>query len=215
MRFSLKLLETDSQFRKLALEQLSKEVKKVLDSAIPQIKNSVQNLIKQNIMSEPEYSSLTSSQGKLRLEFGIDNTMMVDMAIDNIVNTVNITLKPVKIANVGLTGGFLLTAIESDELQMISKSFAQMTEKGVSLEWLRWLLFEGASPIVKGYDVSFSNNNPYSRTGGAVMVKVGRKSWRVPPEYIGTVKNNWITRAIDKTDEAITKIIQAEIENKI
>jgi len=95
MRFSLKLLETDSQFRKLALEQLSKEVKKVLDSAIPQIKNSVQNLIKQNIMSEPEYSSLTSSQGKLRLEFGIDNTMMVDMAIDNIVNTVNITLKPV------------------------------------------------------------------------------------------------------------------------
>jgi len=98
---------------------------------------------------------------------------------------------------------------------MISKSFAQMTEKGVSLEWLRWLLFEGASPIVKGYDVSFSNNNPYSRTGGAVMVKVGRKSWRVPPEYIGTVKNNWITRAIDKTDEAITKIIQAEIENKI
>jgi len=215
MRFSLKLLETDSQFRKLALEQLSKEVKKVLDSAIPQIKNSVQNLIKQNIMSEPEYSSLTSSQGKLRLEFGIDNTMMVDMAIDNIVNTVNITLKPVKIANVGLTGGFLLTAIESDELQMISKSFAQMTEKGVSLEWLRWLLFEGASPIVRGYDVSFSNNNPYSRTGGAVMVKVGRKSWRVPPEYIGTVKNNWITRAIDKTDEAITKIIQAEIENKI
>jgi len=215
MRFSLKLLETDSQFRKLALEQLSKEVKKVLDSAIPQIKNSVQNLIKQNIMSEPEYSSLTSSQGKLRLEFGIDNTMMVDMAIDNIVNTVNITLKPVKIANVGLTGGFLLTAIESDELQMISKSFAQMTEKGVSLEWLTWLLFEGASPIVKGYDVSFSNNNPYSRTGGAVMVKVGRKSWRVPPEYIGTVKNNWITRAIDKTDEAITKIIQAEIENKI
>jgi len=215
MRFSLKLLETDSQFRKLALEQLSKEVKKVLDSAIPQIKNSVQNLIKQNIMSEPEYSSLTSSQGKLRLEFGIDNTMMVDMAIDNIVNTVNITLKPVKIANVSLTGGFLLTAIESDELQMISKSFAQMTEKGVSLEWLRWLLFEGASPIVRGYDVSFSNNNPYSRTGGAVMVKVGRKSWRVPPEYIGTVKNNWITRAIDKTDEAITKIIQAEIENKI
>jgi hypothetical protein len=28
MRFSLKLIESDSQFRKLALEQLAKEVKK-------------------------------------------------------------------------------------------------------------------------------------------------------------------------------------------
>jgi hypothetical protein len=47
------------------------------------------------------------------------------------------------------------------------------------------------------------------------MVETKRKSWRVPVEYIGTVRNNWITRAIDKTDEAISKLIQTEIENKI
>ena len=28
-------------------------------------------------------------------------------------------------------------------------------------------------------------------------------SWRVPPEYAGSITNNWITRAIDQSQTAI------------
>lgn len=213
MRFTLKLLETDSQFRKMALEQLSAKLDKGIQASIPVIKSATQEMIKMAILSEPEYASLTSSRGILRVEFGIENPSLVDLAIDNIVNTVNIKMTKLKIGNLGISGGFVLTAIPKDELQMISKSFSQFTEKGVSLEWLRWLLYEGASPIVRGYSIRIGENR-HSRTGGALMVE-SKKSWRVPSSYIGTAKNNWITRSINKIEDQLTNFIKTTIESRV
>lgn len=213
MRFTLKLLETDSQFRKMALEELSTKLNKRIQDSIPEIKTATQEMLKTAILAEPEYASLTSSRGTLRVEFGIENTALVDLAIDNIVNTVNIKMTKLKIGNLGISGGFVLTAIPQDELQMISKSFSQFTEKGVSLEWLRWLLYEGASPIVRGYSVRIGENR-YSRTGGALMVE-SKKSWRVPSSYIGTARNNWITRAIDKIEGRLTNFIKTTIASNV
>lgn len=213
MRFTLKLLETDSQFRRMALEQLSEQLNKAIQASIPKIKLATQELLKTAILSEPEYGALTSARGPLRIEFGIEDPSLVNFAIDNIVNTVNIKATRLKIGNLGISGGLVLTAIPQDELEMISKSFSQFTEKGVSLEWLRWLLYEGANPIVRGYSVRIGENR-YSRTGGALMVQ-SKKSWRVPATYIGTVKNNWITRSIDKIEDQITGLIQTSIESSI
>lgn len=213
MRFTLKLLETDSQFRQMVLEQMFEQLNKAIQTSIPKIKLSTQELLKTAILSEPEYGALTSSRGPLRIEFGIEDPSMVNLAIDNIVNTVNIKATKLKIGNLGISGGFVLTAIPKDELEMISKSFSQFTEKGVSLEWLRWLLYEGANPIVRGYSVRIAENR-HSRTGGALMVQ-SKKSWRVPATYIGTAKNNWITRSIDKIEDQITSLIQTSIESSI
>jgi len=40
-------------------------------------------------------------------------------------------------------------------------------------------------------------------------------NWRVPPEYAGTVRDNWTTRALSRVDSSITKIIQSTFESNI
>jgi hypothetical protein len=36
--------------------------------------------------------------------------------------------------------------------------------------------------------------------------------WRVPPEFAGNIKNNWITRAIDSAGPEIENLLQASIQ---
>ncbi|MFM7852641.1 MAG: hypothetical protein ACKO96_12190, partial [Flammeovirgaceae bacterium] len=112
----------------------------------------------------------------------------------------------VKPSNLGVSGGFQLTVLPSDTLQAIAKSVGQTSEKGVLLPWLSWLLYEGVSPIVRGYDVKITGNI-YSRTGGALMIK-SNKNWRVPGEFAGTVTDNWVTRAIDSIEKDIIASIK-------
>jgi hypothetical protein len=90
-------------------------------------------------------------------------------------------------------------------LLSVADQFSVITEKGQQLPWLKWLLFEGTSSIVKDYDVKFGPNTK-SRTGEAIMVQTNR-SWRVPPEFAGTIADNWFTRAIDSIDDSIETII--------
>ena len=56
--------------------------------------------------------------------------------------------------------------------------------------------------------------NPNSRTGMAVMVG-SNNNWRVPPAFVGTITNNWTTRAIDRIENQVGNIIQKTIENNI
>jgi hypothetical protein len=213
MKFSLKLLQSDSTIRQMILEDLIIIVQKSISSAIPGIITKVKTLIKESLKQQPEYASLTYPGGVLRLEFGIENPSLVEAAIDSIADTVYVSAERVKASNIGLKGGFVLHAMPHDDIQMISRSFIQPTEKGVGLEWLRWLLYEGTKPIIRGYNVQFKESR-YSRTGLALMVE-SRKSWRVPSDYVGTIRNNWITKSIEDIDNQIISIIQNEIESKI
>lgn len=213
MRFTLKVIESDSKIRKDILETLSQHMDKVMKKSVVSIEAKIRILIKQSLRSQPEYDSLISPVGKLRLEFGIANTSDVDSIIDQIVGTSDFSLKPTKPSNLGVSGGFQLTVLPSDILQSIAKSVGQTSEKGVLLPWLSWLLYEGVSPIVRGYDVKITGNI-YSRTGGALMIK-SNKNWRVPGEFAGTVTDNWITRAIDSIEKDIIASIKKTIEDNL
>ena len=73
------------------------------------------------------------------------------------------------------------------------------TEKGQSLHWLRWLLKEGAKPIVIGYQYV---PGKAGRSRGGVMM-ANAQSWRVPPQFSGTDENNFITRAFSGREKEV------------
>lgn len=212
MKFSLNLVENSSDIAKLILTNLKKEIDKVIDKALPNIKLDIQNLVKEALISEPEYSSLKA--GTLRAELGILNVGEVDGVVDAMVNTLEIISQPIKIGNGGLSGGFTLTMIRSADISGIIGLDIAMTktEKGQSLPWLEWLLLRGNDKIIQDYSVNYISNSYRSRTGSAVMIS-NPNGWRIPANFAGTEGDNWTTRAISKIGNKIPKIIQSNLEN--
>lgn len=210
MKFSLTVLESQSDISKLILEQIRSIIDKAINKALPRISSELKQLIAEALRSQPEYASLLS--GTLRAELGLSSTDVVNKLIDAMVNTLTIETNPIVINNKGIKGGFKLTMIKSDDINgLIYTDIASVIDDaGYSLPWLEWLLLRGNDIIVKNYSVSYTSSE-YSRSGMAIMVP-SSSNWRVPPNFAGTQKDNWTTRAISSVEKDIYLILQSNIE---
>lgn len=210
MKFSLTVLESQSDISKLILEQIRSIIDKAINKALPRISSELKQLIAEALRSQPEYASLLS--GTLRAELGLSSTDVVNKLIDAMVNTLTIETNPIVINNKGIKGGFKLTMIKSDDINgLIYTDIASVIDDaGYSLPWLEWLLLRGNDIIVKNYSVSYTPSE-YSRSGMAIMVP-SSSNWRVPPNFAGTQKDNWTTRAISSVEKDIYLILQSNIE---
>lgn len=214
MKITAKLAESNSVVRKTILSALAQDVSQTINKSLPSIKLKIKDTVREAIKQEPEYDSLKN--GVLRYEFGIDNSSSVDYIIDLLVDTIKVDNKTIKTTNQGLSGGFKITMIGTQDLNDVADHpYASVVDalRDYELPWLRWLLFEGASPIVKNYEVRMGPNEN-SRTGMAIMVE-SKSNWRVPSQFVGTVSNNWITRAFDRIDDSIENHIQKTILSNI
>lgn len=211
MKFSFKLLDSDSYVRKEVLNAIKNHMEQTFNKALPTIRTKIKPILENALKQEPEYNSLVA--GQLRLEFGIPDTSKVDEVISKLADTIFINTNPISITNAGLSGGFTIYAIKSDDISGVIYEDSAMViddNKGYKLPWLEWLLLKGNKTIIQKHDVKIGSN-PVSRTGMAIMVE-SNKSWRVPPEFVGNNKNNWTTRAIERTQNEIKNIIQKTIE---
>lgn len=211
MKYSIDLVESDAQVIELILKNLLPMLNKKLDIAITNIIRLINLGLENSIRNQSEYSSLTSPNGRLRSEFGIPDVSLVDGAINAILDSVFVQRKNLSISNKKIVGGVTLGFLPNSVIVDVAEQFSVTTERGQSLPWLKWLLFEGTSTIIKDYSVKIGPN-PKSRTGEAIMVETNR-SWRVPPEFAGTVSDNWFTRAIDNIDDSIEEIIKKSLES--
>lgn len=214
MQLSFNLLSNAGDINRQILAAIRDHMSSVFVKAIPSIRDKIKVLIKEALVAQPEYSSLIS--GQLKYEFGIPASQQVNAIIDLWVNNIQVDYNPPVARSTTITGGLSLSAIEADYSDVISSEAAIVVDSmsGAVLPWLEWLLLYGGKIIVKNYSVKFGPN-PRSRTGMAVMVETNGKNWRVPPEFAGTLNNNWVTRALDTIDDKILDIIQAEIEKHI
>jgi hypothetical protein len=214
MKITVSLLESDSVIRQQIFQSLKQDLTNVMARSRISILDKIKIVLAQALKEEPEYSSLAN--GDLRLQFGIPDPTAVDQVVQKLAETVDIKMIPITISSLGLKGGFTLTALKSDDMGgVVSDSSAMVNDsaRGYSLPWLEWLLYKGNEIIVRKFDVELGPN-PNSRTGMAVMVG-SNNNWRVPPAFVGTITNNWTTRAIDRIEKQVGDIIQKTIENNI
>lgn len=214
MRIGLNLIETDAQIRSLILNSMIDALNKAIDKAIPDINNKIKQSLKDSLRQEPEFASLVS--GQLRAEFGLPNSNIADIVVEALGNTVEIKKNNLVANRAGISGGFTLTALKSEDMNgIIYTNLASVVdnERGYALPWLEWLLYHGGSIIVREYKVQYGNS-PFSRSGMAIMVE-SNKNWRVPPEFAGTTRNNWTTRAIERMKDNVYHIMKKEIESNL
>lgn len=208
LSFDLKLTESNSTISRNILQALLPDLNKYFDKISSNIRKNISSILINHIKSQPEYDSLLS--GKLMAEFGIpDAASRLSGILSTIENGSVVKTKPLRISGSQINGSVKLEMIQKDFADLLSLGEASFTtEKGSNLEWLRWLLIEGDTTIIADYTFVLGPS-PSSRTGMGIMRQFGGSSWRVPPEFAGSVNNNWITRAINSASADIEKALQS------
>ena len=211
LQFNTKLVESNSVIAQKIAYALIPQINQYLDGIYDKLKTMIPPILISNIQAQSEYTSIMS--GSLKGEFGIpDPQQRLSEILSTISNGSIVTKKPTSVINGKISGGIKLQMIKSDFSDLISLGAASVTtEKGTKLNWLQWLLLEGDTVIISDY-AFVPGPSPASRTGLGVMKQFNGAFWRVPPEFAGSIKNNWITRAIDSASSDINSTIQQIIK---
>lgn len=211
MKYTLKLIETDKQIRDKVMKVLQPQMAKFIKATIPKLKNKIVPMLSTAIVGSPEYESILN--GKLKYEFGIpDSYFKLEGLLGIWLNNIQIEYNPPKIAGSYVKTSISVNMIKSDFSDVLGSDYAQVidSKRGYGLFWLEWLLLDGRKTIVPDHEVALGPSSR-SRTGFALMVS-SNNDWSVPDEYAGTIKDNWITRAIDTIQPDILNILKDSLK---
>lgn len=212
MNISLKILESNSQIQQSIMQALLPQVNDYMKDAISTIRKEIGTIVNNAIINTPEYDSLIS--GKLKYELGIpDANTKIAGLLDIWTKNIYIEYMPPKIISSKIKSSFSASLIKSNFDDVLSTDLAYVIDNiyQYRLPWLEWLLLEGNKILVKKQEVVIGPN-PRSRTGFALM-KESNKSWKVPSEFAGTIRDNWITRAIDSIEEEVNNLLERTLKS--
>ncbi len=204
----------NSQLKEFVLEEVKQQLAVAFSGSVEPIKNRLQDMCDGIIRGSKEYESLLN--GDLLGELGVPGVKSrLDLIVSTVKNSLQVAYQPITKRGGNLTGGLIISILKADFQDILTSNAASYTtEKGQIIPWLDWLLLQGDRIIVLGYDAVFTTTvveQLRSRTGLALMKK--GSGWRVPPEFSGTIKNNWLTRAFDfdSIEDMILHIVEDEI----
>jgi len=203
---SLKILESNSQIKDKIYEAIVQELNKRVFKNKNNVTTRLQNAVKRWVGAQPEIASLraNSSAGSLGAQFGLTSgtsDMIADIITSTVAGSMVVKIQPIKKT---LKGTLEINFQRDDFINLLSlQSGHVLTEKGTDLHWLDWLLIKGDTAIITGYTYI---PGPLGRSGGGEMNIGGL--WRVPPEFSGTITNNFITRSFKGTEKETAEILK-------
>lgn len=207
-----KVIQSVGDFKKFVLKSLTESLNNKLFKDLKKTEDFIRDTIIESVKNQDEYNSLKS--GILRNQFGLADTSVVDQVLNELDDLI-VTINKPRAGSNAINANFTINMIKEDHSSILSSSAARIqTEKGGQLEWLRWLLLEGGNSVVIGYRY-LPKTTPYSRTGEGIMVKGKSAIFRVPPKYIGTIGDNWITRGVDEALPTIESYINTLIQKSL
>lgn len=210
MQFTTTLLESDKQIIQMILKSLLSDVTKYMKKASKQLEPEIKSIIQKGFLASDEYNSLVS--GALRYEFGLSDASSKVSQILQVWDNTIVEFKTPKIKGNQIYSSLRISMIPADYNDVLALPGSTVqTAKGQDLPWLQWLLLFGDKTIIKDYEI-FVGSNPNSRTGGAVMKKVVGGKWKVPSQFSGSSKNNWVTRVLDDVSTQIDNAIKKAVK---
>lgn len=207
------VLENSKIIVRKILKYITDFVNGLLQRNVKQVEIDIRKLVEDAIKRQPEYKSLLG--GKLQSELGVTHPQhRLDEIIRIIVDSIEVKVNKLKESGGQLTGGLEIQFVKTKFADLLKAPVASyITDKGVKIEWLSWLLLEGDKLIVRQYMIGIDPKN-YARTGlGQIMINTPKKQggWRVPPEFAGTAENNFITRALIEVYNDIGKLLEGAV----
>ncbi len=205
MTLSVKLLDTNAQIQQAIFTELAKQINQLVNKNNNKVLRELKAQIKEWVVQTPEVSSLLS-QGldfSLNALFGLVSgsaPSAVEAIASSVAEATSITINKV---DRNLAGNIQFNFQPKDFGNLLGLPEGhQLSEEGIDLHWLDWLLTKGDSIIIQGY---YYDPKGEGRSGGGTM-KIGG-TFRVPPEFSGTVDNNFITRLFVGKEKAIQSVL--------
>jgi hypothetical protein len=211
---SVKLLESDSRIENKVLNAIAEEVNDKIIHIIDKIRDEIRLATVLYLQSTGTYESLVN--GDLAGHFGLvqgRREYHVNVILQTIANNIEVEYRKLKRVAKHFTGGLQIRVLIKDFSDILGLPQAvQFTERLEPLEWLDWLLTKGDRPIIKEWEIRFYPGK--GRSGMAIMVEDDAESWRVPPEFSGTIRSNWLTKDINNPIylSIIKTVIQKEMD---
>lgn len=202
---TLKLLGSDASITKTIHTAIAKSINELISKKKRKVEAKLRRAVRFWITATPEMQSLMEKgiPNSLNSQFGlrnIDAKGAVEAIVSSIVNSAEIKISKI---NNKLTGKIEFNFQPSDLRNLLGLSEGHVvTEKGQDLHWLDWLLTKGNSTVIIGYTYSTSGDG---RSGVGSMKKGG--SFRVNPQFSGTVNNNFITRSLVSREQKVISIL--------
>lgn len=199
--FEIILREDNRSFRDKVLNAMVDKINGAIKRNHQRLTDSLRDTLGNIYRQTQTYQSLVD--GRLAGHFGFfagNGIKKAEAIVRALQNSLFINYRPIVVRAGYLDGGLTVKAIKSDLSDVLNLTEAEIVtpENGYILPWLEWLLLEGDRIIIS--DFSFEPRLGSGRSLKGIMIKSNRP-WRVPPEYSGTIRNNWLTRTIeaDKT----------------
>lgn len=195
-----------NKIRSALVKELSDNIFILLKKQKTFIKNFAVNKVKKYLLDSPEVNDLLDENGRLKVELGIKSST------NDVYNLVNFIAESLVIdfdKNNKDINAIVNLEIKSNKqlADLYLEPFSHyITEKGVKIEWLKWLIEAGDSDVIFGYKIRYGVD--IGRTGEAIMIKSKHANWRVPPEFSGTIDNNFITRSLSNLEKDLSEYIE-------
>jgi hypothetical protein len=191
-----------SQFEE---ERLAKYIEReIISQMYDRLKSGMSYI--QAIVSQKIWAQFQSSfevhnliDGDLRYDLGLTQNEAVNV-VERIAQILSEDIQvAVKREPYGAT--MTVSFVKYPYLEILNIPEATFTSKsGHEIEWLLWLLEKGNDILVQDYHVQYQQSSK-SRSGGAFMFRSG--IFRIPPQFAGTLYDNFITRAFTDIDEFV------------
>ena len=213
------ILPSDNVIKTNVEKILRDSLNGTISRAATHIQKRLRILIGQAITDSQEYQSLTV--GRLYHAVGVpDVKNRLNSIIDTWSESLVVIPKLVRFTSGGIKGGLNIKGVDITWKDVLSEADATfVTTKGALLPWLDWLLIQGTKIIVKDYDVVFKRSR-FSRTGRGLMIKTNShftdgKNFKIPAEFAGTPRNNFVTRALAGVEAQVEGIITTEVLRQV
>ena len=199
---------------KIDVKQVSKDIYKDIFNKIKKAAPKIQRVLNskiEDIVFQRLVSSVPTITGRDYYEMGVpDINERLQSIIRIAAKNFKIKVTPANILNISIE---ILEDDYSLLLSLPESVFPYISAKGSGiLQWLRWILLEGNSPIVRDFEFTPTPSR-FSRTGGGVMMRGG--GWNVPSSLAGTSQNNILTRALQNIEKDIESLVSQELQRII
>lgn len=201
----LEVITPDAVINKRIINEVAGYIKLRVAKLVDRLEKEVKLWVVSVVKNSPTWHEL-STYNDLRLELGIGPAQdVLDKILGWWENTLIINATNVNVASNGIKLVININAIEAsyEDVIKIGRYISRGKDGDHEIDWLNWLLTQGANPVkaggvpIKGY-IAHYVNTPKSRTQAMLMFRAKDESvpYYIPDTHQGTINDNFVTRAI-------------------
>lgn len=215
INFNILIKESNAQIDRLVRKACQDELNTFFTSRMYNIKTGLQKDVLDLYYQDKTTDALIN--GPLNAHFGFvagKEEYIVSSILDVVIKDMEFEFKPFKYSGEKYSGGLTVKILNEDFKKLLNLSVAYTPNKNDILPWLDWLLTKGNAIIITDFKISFGvlKKGQFSRSQEAIMIPADGDFWKVPAEFAGTPRKNWLTKVLTENMKYIQESIVRSLE---